>query len=65
MRSPLHTADMVTKQPITAAYERSDVCVVPAGGIAGEAMVSLMLAQAFMEKFGGDSLGETRRNFEG
>jgi chorismate synthase len=65
LRSPLQTADMVTKQPITAAYERSDVCVVPAGGVAGEAMVSLVLAQAFIEKFGGDSLGETRRNFEG
>jgi chorismate synthase len=65
LRSPLHTADMVTKQPITAAYERSDVCVVPAGGVAGEAMVSLVLAQAFTEKFGGDSLTETRRNFEG
>jgi chorismate synthase len=65
LRSPLHTADMVTKEPITAAYERSDVCVVPAGGVAGEAMVSLVLAQAFTEKFGGDSLGETRRNFDG
>ncbi len=65
LRSPLHTADMVTKQPVTAAYERSDVCVVPAGGVAGEAMVSLILAQAFVEKFGGDSLGEARRNFDG
>jgi chorismate synthase len=65
LRSPLATADMVTKQPITAAYERSDVCVVPAGGVAGEAMVSVVLTQAFMEKFGGDSLGETRRNFDG
>ena len=65
LRSPLQTADMVTKQPITAAYERSDVCVVPAGGVAGEAMVSLVLAQAFVEKFGGDSLVEARRNFDG
>src|ERR1700726_425681 len=64
LRSPLQTADMVTKQPITAAYERSDVCVVPAGGVAGEAMVSFVLAQALLEKFGGDSLTETRRNFE-
>lgn len=63
LRSPLQTADMVTKQPITAAYERSDVCVVPAGGVAGEAMVSFVLAQALLEKFGGDSLTETRRNF--
>jgi chorismate synthase len=64
LRSPLKTADMVTKQPVTAAYERSDVCVVPAGGVAGEAMVSFVLAQALIEKFGGDSLTETRRNFD-
>ena len=48
-----------------AAYERSDVCVVPAAGVVGEAMVGLVLARAFLEKFGGDSMGETRRNFEG
>jgi chorismate synthase len=65
LRTPLGTVDMVTKQPISAAYERSDVCVVPAGGVAGEAMVSIVLAQAMMEKFGGDSLGEMRRNFDG
>jgi chorismate synthase len=65
LRTPLGTADMVTKQPISAAYERSDVCVVPAGGVAGEAMVSIVLAQAMVEKFGGDSLGEMRRNFDG
>jgi chorismate synthase len=65
LRTPLGTADMVTKQPISAAYERSDVCVVPAGGIAGEAMVSIVLTQAMVEKFGGDSLGEMRRNFDG
>jgi chorismate synthase len=65
LRSPLGTADMVTKQPISAAYERSDVCVVPAGGVVGEAMVSLVLTQSLLEKFGGDSLAETRRNFDG
>jgi chorismate synthase len=64
LRTPLGTVDMVTKQPISAAYERSDVCVVPAGGIAGEAMVSFVLAQAMIEKFGGDSLREMRRNYE-
>ena len=48
-----------------AAYERSDVAVVPAAGVIGEAMVSIVLAGAFLEKFGGDSLGETKRNFEG
>jgi len=65
LRSALKTADMVTKQPVQAAYERSDWCVVPAGGVAGEAMVALVLADAFLQKFGGDSLTETRRNFEG
>src|SRR5665213_302820 len=65
LRTPLGTVDMVTKQPVSAAYERSDVCVVPAGGVVGEAMVSIVLTQAMLEKFGGDSLVETRRNFEG
>jgi len=55
----------VTHEPALAAYERSDVCVAPAAGVIGEAMVALVLAQALLEKFGGDSLGETRRNFEG
>jgi chorismate synthase len=65
LRRALGTADLVTKEAVQAAYERSDVCVVPAGGVAGEAMTALVLAGAFLEKFGGDSLGETRRNFEG
>lgn len=65
LRRPMLTADLKTKQAVKAAYERSDVCVVPAAGVAGEAMVALELAGAFLEKFGGDSLGETRRNFEG
>jgi chorismate synthase len=65
LRKPMGTADMVTKEPVKAAYERSDWCVVPAGGVAGEAMVALVLADAFLQKFGGDSLAETRRNFEG
>ena len=65
LRRPLLTADLGTKQAIKAAYERSDVCVVPAAGVAGEAMVALVLAEAFVQKFGGDSLAETRRNFEG
>ena len=64
LRKPLGTADMVTKEPVQAAYERSDWCVVPAGGVAGEAMVALVLADAFLQKFGGDSLAELRRNFE-
>jgi chorismate synthase len=65
LRRGLGTADLVSKESVQAAYERSDVCVVPAGGIAGEAMTALVLAGAFLEKFAGDSLGETRRNFEG
>jgi chorismate synthase len=64
LRKALGTANMVTKEPVQAAYERSDWCVVPAGGVAGEAMVALVLADAFLQKFGGDSLAETRRNFE-
>ena len=65
LRKGLGTADMVTKEPVQAAYERSDWCVVPAGGVAGEAMVALVLADAFLQKFGGDSLTEMQRNFEG
>jgi chorismate synthase len=65
LRRPLLTADLKTKEAVKAAYERSDVCVVPAGGVAGEAMVALELAGTFLDKFGGDSLEETRRNFDG
>lgn len=65
LRRPLGTVDMKTKEPVKAAYERSDVCVVPAAGVAGESMVALELAGAFLEKFGGDSITETRRNFDG
>jgi chorismate synthase len=65
LRRPLASVDLATRQPALAAYERSDVCVAPAAGVIGEAMVAMVLAQAFLEKFGGDSLGETRRNFEG
>jgi chorismate synthase len=65
LRRPLLTADLNTKVALKAAYERSDVCVVPAGGVIGEAMLAMELAGAFLEKFGGDSLGETRRNFDG
>jgi len=65
LRRPLESVDLATREPALAAYERSDVCVVPAAGVIGEAMVSIVLAQAFLEKFGGDSLDETRRNFDG
>jgi chorismate synthase len=65
LRRPLESVDLVTRESSPAAYERSDVCVVPAAGVVGEAMTALVLAQAFLDKFGGDSLDETRRNFEG
>jgi chorismate synthase len=63
LRKPLMSADLVTKQPSEAAFERSDTCVVPAAAVIAEAMVAIILAQAFLEKFGGDSLEETRANF--
>ena len=65
LRRPLESVDLTTRESALAAYERSDVCVVPAAGVIGEAMVAIVLAQAFLEKFGGDSLKETRRNFDG
>jgi chorismate synthase len=65
LRRALQSADLNTKEVVKAAYERSDVCVVPAAGVIGEAMVAMELAKAFVEKFGGDSLDETRRNFDG
>jgi chorismate synthase len=65
LRKPLESVELTTREPALAAYERSDVAVVPAAGVIGEAMVAIVLAQAFLEKFGGDSLDETRRNFDG
>jgi chorismate synthase len=65
LRRALQTADLKTKEPVKAAYERSDVCVVPAAGVIGEAMIALELAGAFLEKFGGDSIQEMRRNYDG
>jgi chorismate synthase len=65
LRRPLQSVDFATRQPVSAAYERSDVCVVPAAGVAAEAMVALTLARCALEKFGGDSMEETLRNFQG
>jgi len=65
LRRPLKSVDFATRQPVSAAYERSDVCVVPAAGVAAEAMVALTLARCALDKFGGDSMGETLRNFQG
>jgi chorismate synthase len=65
LRRPLGSVSFETREPVKAAYERSDVCVVPAAGVAAEAMVALTLARCALEKFGGDSLAETLRNFSG
>jgi chorismate synthase len=65
LRRPLASVDFATREAVKAAYERSDVCVVPAAGIAAESMVALTLARCALEKFGGDSLGETLKNYRG
>jgi chorismate synthase len=65
LRRPLQSVDFASREPVKAAYERSDVCVVPAAGVAAESMVALTLAGCALEKFGGDSMVETLRNFEG
>jgi chorismate synthase len=59
----LRTIDVATGEPAQAHHQRSDVCAVPAAGVVAEAMVALVLAEVALEKFGGDSLAETRRNF--
>ena len=65
LRRPLQSVDFATREPVKAAYERSDVCVVPAAGVAAEGMVALTLVRCALEKFGGDSMTETLRNFQG
>src|SRR5436309_10014974 len=65
MKKPLPSVDLNTHEKVEAHYERSDVCVVPAAGVIGEAMVALTLADAFLEKFGGDSMAEVERNYRG
>ncbi|HEY6089877.1 MAG TPA: chorismate synthase [Gemmatimonadaceae bacterium] len=62
---PLGTIEMKTREPAQAVAERSDVTAVPAMGVIAEAMTAFVIAQAFLEKFGGDSLTETRRNYDG
>ncbi|MDQ2968711.1 MAG: chorismate synthase [Actinomycetota bacterium] len=61
---PLGTIEMTTREPAQAVAERSDVTAVPAMGVIAEGMTAFVVAQAFLEKFGGDSLAETRRNYE-
>ena len=65
LMSPLPSVDLDTGGEVQAHYERSDICQAPPACVVGEAMVALVLAEAFMEKFGGDSISETRRNYEG
>ncbi len=65
LRTPLSSVDIISKKPFKAAYERSDVCAVPAASVVGEAMTALVIADYFLEKFGGDSMGEVMRNYEG
>jgi chorismate synthase len=65
LRRPLESVELATREPALAAYERSDIAVVPAAGVIGEAMVALVLAAAMIEKFGGDSMVEAKRNYEG
>jgi chorismate synthase len=65
LRRPLASVDFASREPVKAAYERSDVCVVPAAGVAAEAMVAITLAGCALEKFGGDSIVEFKRNYQG
>jgi len=62
---PLASVDMATKKPMEADFERADICAVPAGSVIGESLVAYVIADAFLEKFGGDSITETKRNYEG
>jgi chorismate synthase len=64
LMQPLRSVDLVTLEPSPAAIERSDVCAVTAAAVVGEAMVSFVVADAFLEKFGGDSIAEMRRNYD-
>ncbi|HEU4636084.1 MAG TPA: chorismate synthase [Edaphobacter sp.] len=65
LRRPLGSVSFETREPVKAAYERSDVCVVPAAGVASESMVALTVARLVLEKFGGDSVEELQRNYKG
>jgi chorismate synthase len=65
LRKPLRSADIVTGEAIEAAYERSDTCAVPAAAVIAEAMAAICTADALLEKYAGDSIDETKRNFGG
>ena len=62
---PLPSVDLLTGEPVQAHYERSDVCQVPPACVVGEAMLAIVLADAFLEKFGGDHIEEVRHNYQG
>lgn len=64
LMSPLQSVDLRSKQPTDASVERSDVCAAPAAAVVGESVVAFEIAKAFLEKFGGDSLREIKRNYE-
>ncbi|MBI1992010.1 MAG: chorismate synthase [Candidatus Omnitrophica bacterium] len=64
LRKPLRSVEIRTKRPVVATVERSDVTTVPAAGVIGEAMIAFELAKAILEKFGGDSLRELKRNYQ-
>ncbi|MBI4564396.1 MAG: chorismate synthase [Planctomycetes bacterium] len=64
LRQPLRSVDLATGEEVRAAYERSDVCVVPAASVIGEAVVAFELARAFLDKFGGDTMEEVRERFD-
>lgn len=65
LKKPLKSVDLLTKEPILASYERSDICAVPAASVVCESMVSFEIARAFLDKFAGDSINEIKRNYEG
>src|SRR5512143_2904851 len=64
LMKPLRSVDLETKKPLKAGVERSDVCAVPAAGVVAEAVVAFEIASAMVEKFGGDSIDEMKRNYE-
>lgn len=65
LKKRLRSVDLVSKEAVEASFERSDICVVPAAAAVAESMLAMVLAQAFQEKFGGDSIAEQERNFQG
>ncbi|MCD5401829.1 chorismate synthase, partial [candidate division NPL-UPA2 bacterium] len=64
LKVPLQSVDLTTKESVEAAVERADICAVPAAAVVGEAVVAFEIARAMREKFGGDSLGEMKRNYK-